>query len=75
VNEIGYIWFAVEVVALIDAFRHPSADWAFADRDRFFWVAFIFFFGPLFAVPYLLIVRPRFPGEEDTKAADAFRKQ
>jgi hypothetical protein len=35
----------------------------------------MFFFGPLFVVPYLFIVRPRFPSREVIQATDAFRKR
>ncbi len=74
-SAIGFIWVAIEVVGLIDVFRHSSADWAYADRNRPFWVIFIFFFGPLFAIPYLFMVRPRFPSKEAIQATDAFRKR
>jgi hypothetical protein len=58
---VGLIWIAVTVLGLIDALRHPASDWDYADRNRPFWVIFMFFFGPLFLVPYLVAVRPRFP--------------
>jgi hypothetical protein len=74
-NAIGYIWIAIEVVGLIDVFRYSSGDWTFADRNRPFWVIFIVFFGPLFVIPYLVFVRPRFPNREATTATDAFRKR
>lgn len=74
-SVFGFIWIAIEAVALIDVFWHSSADWTYADRNRFFWAVFIFFFGPIFVVPYLLMVRPRFPSREATEAAEAFRKR
>lgn len=74
-SAIGFIWVAIEVVGLIDVFRHSSADWTYADRNRPFWVIFILFFGPLFVIPYLFMVRPRFPSEEAIHATDAFRKR
>ena len=52
----------VEIAGLIDALRHPGPDWLYADRHRSFWLIFMFFFGPIFVVPYLFLVRPRFPG-------------
>ena len=73
-NAIGVIWILVEIAGLIDAVRHSSSDWSYADRNRSFWLIFMFFLGPIFVVPYLLLVRPRF-----TKAAEqpdqSFRKQ
>jgi hypothetical protein len=61
---IGIVWMAIEVLGLIDALRHPGPDWEYADRDRSFWVIFMFFLGPLFVVPYLFAVRPRFPSQQ-----------
>lgn len=72
---LGWIWVVIVVVGLIDVFRHSSADWTYADRNRAFWAIFIFFFGPLFAIPYLFMVYPRFPGREDKQATDAFRRK
>jgi tryptophan-rich sensory protein len=74
-SAFGFIWVAIEVVALIDVFRHSSADWAYADRNRPFWVIFILFFGLIFVIPYLFVVRPRFPSKEATQVTDAFRKR
>jgi tryptophan-rich sensory protein len=73
VSAIGYIWIAVEVVGLVDVFRHSSADWSYAERNRSFWLIFMFFFGPIFVVPYLFLVRPRFPGAAE-RPDQAFRK-
>ena len=75
ISAIGFIWVAVEVIGLTDVFRHSSTDWVYADRNRPFWVTFIFFFGPLFVVPYLFMVRPRFPDKEAVQATDTFRKR
>lgn len=72
---VGYIWGAIGVGGLIDVFRHSSTDWICADRNRPFWAIFIFFFGPLFVVPYLLLVRSRFPDRGANQATDAFRKR
>jgi tryptophan-rich sensory protein len=72
---VGYIWIAIEAVGLIDVFRHSSDDWTFADRNRPFWVVFMVSFGPLFVIPYLFLVRPRFPDKDTRKATEAFRKQ
>jgi hypothetical protein len=65
----------VEAAGLIDAFMHSSTDWHHADRDRSFWVIFIFFFGPLFVIPYLLMVRPRFPGRAAKENDNPFLKR
>lgn len=54
---------------------HTSADWHYADRDRTFWVIFMFFFGPLFVIPYLLMVRPRFPGRAAKDNDNPFLKR
>ncbi len=74
-SAVGYIWIAVGIIGLIDVFRHSSADWAYADRNRSFWAIFIFFFAPLFVVLYLFMVRQRFPDREAVQATDAFRKR
>jgi hypothetical protein len=63
----------VEVAGLADALRHSGGDWAYADRNRGFWLVFMSFFGPIFAVPYLFFVRPRFAGAAE-HSAQAFRK-
>jgi hypothetical protein len=63
------------VVGLIDALRHSSTDWAYADRDRAFWVIFLFFFGPLVVVPYLVAVRPRFPTRAMREQVNPFLKR
>ena len=70
---IGWIWLLVEIAGLIDALRHSAADWSYADRNRSFWFIFMFFFGPIFVVPYLFLVRPRFPGSAD-QPDQSFRK-
>jgi hypothetical protein len=70
---IGWIWLVVEIAGLIDALRHSASDWSYADRNRSFWVIFILFFGPVFVVPYLFLVRPRFPGAAD-QPDQSFRK-
>lgn len=63
----------VEIAGLIDALRHSGSDWSYADRNRSFWLTFMFFFGPIFVVPYLLLVRPRFPSAAE-QPDHAFRK-
>lgn len=72
---IGYIWIAIEVLGLIDALRHSALDWAYADRDRSFWVLFLFFLGPLVVLPYLFAVRPRFPTAEVREETSPFLKR
>jgi hypothetical protein len=73
-SAIGVIWILVEIAGLIDALRHSGPDWSYADRNRSFWVIFMFFFGPIFVVPYLFLVRPRFPGAAE-QPDQVFRKQ
>jgi hypothetical protein len=46
---------------------------AYADRNHGLWLVFMFFFGSIFAVSYLFLVRPRIPGATE-QAAQAFRK-
>lgn len=72
-SAIGVIWVLVEIVGLIDALRHSGSDWSYADRDRSFWLIFMFFLGPIFVVPYLFLVRPRFPSATE-QPDQAFRK-
>lgn len=57
---IGWAWVGIGVLGIIDAFRHSASDWAAADRNRPFWVIFMFFFGPVFVTLYAIAVRPRF---------------
>jgi hypothetical protein len=57
----------------LDTLRHSGPDWSYADRNRSFWLIFMFFFGPIFVVPYLFLVRPRFPGAAE-QPDQAFRK-
>ena len=63
----------VGIAGLIDALRHSGPDWSYADRNRSFWLIFMVFFGPIFVVPYLLLVRPRFPSAAE-QPDQAFRK-
>jgi len=72
---ITVAWLAIAALGVIDAFRHSSAEWAHADRERLFWVVFMLILGPLFVVPYLLFVRPRFPDRATKQQADQFLKR
>ena len=72
---ITVAWVAVAALGVIDAFRHSSADWAYADRERTFWVVFMVILGPLFVIPYLLFVRSRFPDRATKQHADQFMKR
>lgn len=72
---ITVTWLAIAALGVIDAFRHSSADWAYADRERSFWVVFMIFLGPLCVVPYLLFVRPRFPDRATKEHTDQFMKR
>lgn len=60
-------------MGLIDAIRHSGSDWSYADRNKSFWLIFMFLLGPIFVVPYLLLVRPRFPGAAE-QPDKSFRK-
>lgn len=72
---ITFAWLAIAALGVIDAFRHSSADWAYADRERLFWVVFMAILGPLCVVPYLLFVRPRFPDRAIKQHHDEFMKR
>jgi tryptophan-rich sensory protein len=72
-SAIGTIWLLVEILGLTDALRHAGPAWSYADRNRPFWLIFMFFFGPIFVLPYLFLVRPRFPGAAE-QPDRAFRK-
>jgi tryptophan-rich sensory protein len=72
---ITVTWLAIAALGVIDAFRHSSADWTYADRERPFWVVFMVFLGPLCVVPYLLFVRPRFPDRATKEHTDHFMKR
>lgn len=72
---VAIAWLGIEALGLIDALRHSGAEWHYADRERSFWVVFIFFLGPIFVVPYLLLVRPRFPDRSAKQPADPFLKR
>jgi tryptophan-rich sensory protein len=74
-SVITVAWLAVAALGLIDAFRHSSAEWDYADRERPFWVVFMFFLGPICVVPYLIFVRPRFPDRAAKQQADQFLKR
>jgi tryptophan-rich sensory protein len=74
-SVITVAWLAVAALGLIDAFRHSSAEWDYADRERPFWVVFMFFLGPICVVPYLFFVRPRFPDRAAKQQADQFLKR
>jgi hypothetical protein len=73
VSPVGIIWRLVEVGGLVDALRRPHWQWSFGDRNRAFWVVFMFFLGPIFVLPYSVAVRPHFPGPAD-QLDQAFRK-
>jgi hypothetical protein len=75
VGVIAFIWIAIEVVGLIDALRRPGSDWEYADRDRPFWVVFMFFLGPLAVAPYLFLVCPRFANRVARERSSTFRKR
>ena len=62
------------MLGLIDALLHSVPDWQYADRNRAFWVAFMVFFGPLVALPYLILVRPRFPSRAARDETSPFLK-
>jgi len=74
-NAIGYIWIAIEALGLIDALRHSAPDWDCAGRTRSFWLIFMFFFGPLFVLPYLFLVRPHFPSRATREEESPFLKR
>jgi hypothetical protein len=74
-TAIAFIWLGIEALGLVDALRHSGPDWDYADRDRSFWVIFMFFFGPLFVIPYLFMVHPRFPGQAARERASQFTKR
>jgi hypothetical protein len=74
-SAIGIAWLAIAALGVLDGLRHSSAEWAYADRDRAFWVIFLGVLGPLFAIPYLLMVRPRFPDHEAKRQSDQFLKR
>ena len=71
---ITVAWLAIAALGVIEALRHSSADWAYADRERPFWVIFMIVLGPIFVVPYLLFVRPRFPNRATKQSHDQFMK-
>lgn len=74
-NVIVIAWLAVEALGLVDAFRHPAADWHYADRERSFWVVMMFFLGPIIVLPYLVSVRPRFPTDLDRGQTERYLKR
>jgi tryptophan-rich sensory protein len=67
-SVVGYLWLGIGVLGIIDAFRHSQSDWNYADRDRAFWVVFMFFFGPIFVSIYIFAVRRRFPRGDETSS-------
>jgi hypothetical protein len=69
---ISIVWIVCVVAGIGDAFRHSSAEWAAADKQRPFWVILLFFLGPIALVPYLLFVRPGFSHAQ--KISQEFRK-
>jgi hypothetical protein len=71
---VGYIWIAIEVLGLIDGLRHSGPEWQFADRNRAFWLLWMLALGPLFVLPYLLAVRPRFPNPASHAESNPFLK-
>jgi hypothetical protein len=70
---IGYGWFGIGLLGIVDAFRHSASDWAYADRNRPFWVVFMFFFGPIMVPLYMVAVRAQFP--RTTSTSDRFIKK
>lgn len=70
---IGYARLGIGLLGIVDAFRHSPTDWAAADRQRPFWVIFMFFFGPIFAPIYAVAVRPRFARAR--AVSDEFRRR
>jgi|GEM_PF-5254991 len=74
-GAVGYVWIAVEVLGLIDALRHSGPDWDYADRNKAFWIIFMVFFGPIFVIPYLFVVRPRFPDRAAREESSPFLKR
>ncbi len=50
-----------------------GAVWSYADLNRSFWLTFTLLFAPIFVVPYLFLVRPRFPARAE-QPAQACRK-
>lgn len=74
-SAITVVWLAVAALGVVDGLRHSGADWNYADRERPFWVIFMVVLGPLFVVPYLLFVRPRFPSRAAKQQADQFLKR
>lgn len=72
---ITVAWVAIAALGVVDALRHSGADWAYADRERTFWVVFMVFLGPFCVVPYLLLVRPRFPDRAAKQHAERFTKR
>lgn len=68
-SVIGWLWFGVGVLGVVDAFRHSVSDWVFADRQRAFWVIFMLLLGPILVAIYAVAVRPRFPTGDETSAS------
>jgi hypothetical protein len=73
-TAFAIFWLGIEVLGLFDALRRSGSDWQYADRDRPFWVVFMFFLGPLAVAPYLLLVVPRFPDRAAKQKSSTFRK-
>lgn len=72
---IGILWLVIGVLGVVDCLWHTATDWQYADRDRWFWAVFLFFFGPLFALPYLVMVRSRFPSRARGEGENPFHKR
>jgi hypothetical protein len=55
---IGLVYGVSLLVGVFDASRYSYENWRIAGRDKNFWLVMLFFFGPLFILPYALAVRP-----------------
>lgn len=71
-SAIGWLWFGIGALGIVDACLHSQSEWVAADRDRSYWVVMLFFFGPVAAVCYAVGVRGRFGRAADV--SPEFRK-
>jgi hypothetical protein len=72
---VTILWLGIEVLGILDALRRSDSEWRHADRDRPFWVVFMFFLGPIAVAPYLMFVWPRFPGRATREKSNTFLKR
>ena len=71
-SAIAWLWVAIGILGIVDAFRHSASDWTAADRNRPFWVVLMLFLGPFGVLSYLVAVRPRF--QLSSGISDEFRR-